>query len=189
MKARKRASTPKGPTLVEPRALSEALQREPAPLVVDVRTGMEFAGSHVAGSINLPLHTLTAQSPELTGSTEVWLICRTGNRSATAARALSAAGLKVMDVRGGLVAWRQAGYPVEHGRSLQRLVVPVILALTLGLTPFQPQPHVVEKLRWIAGGAEGMALIDWFDLLMHGAPWAWLAVVVVQLLKPRRGKK
>ncbi len=185
---RKAPKKPAGPVLVEPRALSEAMQTERPPLVVDVRTGMEFAGSHVAGSINLPLHSLTARSPELSGHDEVWLICRTGSRSATAARALAVAGIKVMDVRGGLMAWRQAGYPVEAGRSIQRLLLPGVASLTLGLAPFQPVPHVWEKLQMVTAGADGMATIDWFDLVMHGAPWVWLAVVTVQLVMPRRGK-
>lgn len=51
-------------------------------------------------------------------------------------------------------------------------------ALTLGLAPFVPEPHIVGKLRWVAGGAHGMAAMDWGDLLMHGAPWVWLAIVV-----------
>ena len=181
----RRKSTPKGPTLVEPRALNEALERPTPPLVVDVRTGMEFGGSHVAGSINLPLHSLTSSAPELSDAREVWLICRTGSRSAQAARSLAAAGLNVKDVRGGLVAWNAAGYPVERGRSVQRLFMPAIASLTLGLAPFTPEPHVLEKLRMIGGGAEGMAMIDWFDLAMHGAPWVWLAVVAVQLVLPR----
>ena len=184
--ARKKPAA-KGPDLVEPRALSEALQRSAPPLVVDVRTGMEFAISRVAGSINLPLHALTAQAPELGGREEVWLICRSGSRSATAAQALVGTGLKVRDVRGGLMAWRQAGYPVEHGRSFQRLFLPLVASLTVGLAPYLPEPHVLEKLRWIASGAEGMGAIDWFDLVMHGAPWVWLAVAAVQLVL-QRGK-
>ncbi len=60
---------------------------------------------------------------------------------------------------------------------------PLVFSLTLGLAPFTPEPHVVGKLRWVAGGADGMALMDWFDLAMHGAPWVWLlgAIAVVGL--------
>ncbi|TNE85619.1 MAG: hypothetical protein EP330_25120 [Deltaproteobacteria bacterium] len=53
------------------------------------------------------------------------------------------------------------------------------MSLTLGLAPFFPEPHVVGKIRWVAGGAVGMGLMDWFDLLFHGAPWLWLAGSVV----------
>jgi hypothetical protein len=44
-------------------------------------------------------------------------------------------------------------------------------SLTLGLAPFFPEPHIWGKLRWIAGGGQGMKLMDWFDFLMHGLPW------------------
>ncbi len=49
-----------------------------------------------------------------------------------------------------------------------------ILCLTLGLAPFFPEPHIWGKLKWIVGGAEGMALMDWFDVLLHGTPWIGL---------------
>lgn len=60
---------------------------------------------------------------------------------------------------------------------------PLVASLTLGLAPFVPEPHIVEKLRWIAQGAEGMRPIDWFDVVMHGAPWVWLAVTAVQVVR------
>jgi hypothetical protein len=50
----------------------------------------------------------------------------------------------------------------------------VLACLTLGLAPFFPEPHVVGKVRWVAGGAHGMGPMDWFDLVMHGAPWVVL---------------
>lgn len=49
-----------------------------------------------------------------------------------------------------------------------------VLCLTLGLAPFFPEPHILGKIRWIAGGAVGMELIDWFDFFMHGLPWVYL---------------
>jgi hypothetical protein len=50
----------------------------------------------------------------------------------------------------------------------------ILLCLTLGLAPFFPEPHIVGKLKWIAGGAKGMALQDYFDTLMHGFPFILL---------------
>jgi hypothetical protein len=47
----------------------------------------------------------------------------------------------------------------------------VIMSLTLGLAPFFPEPHIVGKIRWIMGGANGMTLTDYGDFLMHGTPW------------------
>jgi len=50
----------------------------------------------------------------------------------------------------------------------------VIASLTLGLAPFLPEPHLWGKLKWIFGGAVGMSPTDWFDALLHGAPWLLL---------------
>ena len=55
------------------------------------------------------------------------------------------------------------------------LRTPLMACLTLGLAPFVPEPHVVEKVRWVLQGGAGMRPIDVFDLFLHGAPWAWLA--------------
>ena len=52
----------------------------------------------------------------------------------------------------------------------------VIACLTLGLTPFVPEPHILGKIKWIAGGANGMQMMDWFDVVMHGTPWVLLIV-------------
>lgn len=49
-----------------------------------------------------------------------------------------------------------------------------LACLTLGLAPFVPEPHIWGKLKWIAGGANGMQSMDWFDTLFHGFPWLLL---------------
>mgnify|MGYP006211293223 CR=1 FL=1 len=45
----------------------------------------------------------------------------------------------------------------------------IVLTIALGLAPLMSEPHLWGKIRWIAGGAVGMKLIDWGDFLMHGA--------------------
>lgn len=60
-----------------------------------------------------------------------------------------------------------------------RLATPLVASLTLGLAPFVPEPHVVGKIRWVAGGAVGMGAMDWFDLALHGAPWVWLLAALL----------
>ncbi|MEM1413439.1 MAG: hypothetical protein AAGH15_00995 [Myxococcota bacterium] len=69
---------------------------------------------------------------------------------------------------------------------MRRLILPVLACLTLGLGPYVPEPHVVGKLRWVAGGAVGMGARDWFDLVLHGAPWVWLMVALVRFARARR---
>jgi hypothetical protein len=60
------------------------------------------------------------------------------------------------------------------------LVVLVILALTLGLAPFVPEPHLWEKLKMLAAGTLSRP-IDVFDLLWHAAPWLLLAAKLVRM--------
>lgn len=55
----------------------------------------------------------------------------------------------------------------------------IILCLTLGLAPFMPEPHIWGKLKWIAGGANGMQAKDWFDVILHGFPWLLLLRIIV----------
>lgn len=62
----------------------------------------------------------------------------------------------------------------------------IVMALTLGLAPFYPEPHIWGKLKWLAGGAVGMQPMDWFDLLLHGFPWILLMVATVQLIVQKR---
>jgi hypothetical protein len=59
----------------------------------------------------------------------------------------------------------------------------VVACATLGLAPFNP-PHVVEKLGMLARG-ELRRPIDVFDLVLHGAPWAFLFARLGLLLRGR----
>ena len=54
----------------------------------------------------------------------------------------------------------------------------VIACATLGLAPFLPVPHVIEKLGMLVRG-QLVRPIDWFDLALHGSPWAALIAKAV----------
>ncbi|MCG6967255.1 MAG: RND transporter [Chromatiaceae bacterium] len=62
----------------------------------------------------------------------------------------------------------------------QSLGLFVLVALTLGLAPFVPEPHVWEKLKMLAAGTLSRP-IDIFDLVLHGAPWLLLIVKLYRL--------
>ncbi|MEQ9297468.1 MAG: hypothetical protein RIF33_02845 [Cyclobacteriaceae bacterium] len=62
---------------------------------------------------------------------------------------------------------------------LNRWSTVLILAFSLGLAPFVPEPHIVGKLRWIAGGGSGMQPMDYIDLLFHGLPWLLLVRLMI----------
>jgi hypothetical protein len=60
----------------------------------------------------------------------------------------------------------------------------LIIALTLGLAPFVPEPHVWEKLKMLAAG-ELVRPIDIFDLLLHATPWMLLVAKLGRLAQLR----
>jgi len=55
-------------------------------------------------------------------------------------------------------------------------------AILLGLAPFLPEPHLVEKLRMLVAG-QLTRLLDIFDLMIHGAP---LLLVIGKMLMDSR---
>lgn len=57
----------------------------------------------------------------------------------------------------------------------------ILLCLTLGLAPFTP-PHLWEKLRMLVRG-ELVRPLDWFDLLLHAAPWVLALLKLVAQLR------
>lgn len=62
----------------------------------------------------------------------------------------------------------------------------VIAALTLGLAPFLPEPHLWEKLKLLAAG-DLVRPIDIFDLVLHAAPWILLLAKLGRLVQLRKG--
>lgn len=60
------------------------------------------------------------------------------------------------------------------------LTLLVLAALTLGLAPFVPEPHIWEKLKMLMAGTLSRP-IDILDLLMHAAPFVLLALKLVRM--------
>lgn len=67
----------------------------------------------------------------------------------------------------------------------QPVILFVFLALTLGLAPFVPEPHIWEKLKMLADGTLRKP-IDIFDLALHTAPWLLLAFKLYRMAIDRR---
>ena len=62
------------------------------------------------------------------------------------------------------------------------LTLAAVASVTLGLAPFFPEPHLLGKIRWLMGGGVGMQPMDYFDLLMHGAPWLLLIFILSKIV-------
>lgn len=83
--------------------------------LVDVREPREWADGHIPGAVHIPLGDLTRRAGELDKSRPVVAICRSGQRSLAATDALLDLGFSdVASMNGGMIAWAEAGKPVER---------------------------------------------------------------------------
>lgn len=84
--------------------------------LLDVRTPEEFAEGHLAGARNIDIfnnHFVDDATAVLDPARPVAVYCRSGKRSADAARLLSEKGYRVTNLNGGILAWIEDGEPVE----------------------------------------------------------------------------
>ncbi len=83
--------------------------------LIDVRTPAEVAQAHIEGGENIPLHLIPLKVDELRGDKQLIIYCRTGARSGQACAFLQSKGIdNAVNVRGGIVAWAQMGFPISR---------------------------------------------------------------------------
>lgn len=82
-------------------------------IILDVRTPLERQEGKIPGSQALPLDRLAEEWQKLPKDKEIICQCRSGARSAQAARFLAAKGYKVYNLAGGLEAWKRHKLPVK----------------------------------------------------------------------------
>ena len=85
--------------------------------LVDVRQPDEYAEGHVPGAVLIPLADVPDRVDEFAGDGPVYVVCRSGGRSASAVTFLRAQGLDAINVAGGTMAWIEAGNAVVSGDS------------------------------------------------------------------------
>lgn len=82
--------------------------------LIDVRTPAEFKGGHIPESVSVPLDTLASARVDAPG--RVVVCCASGMRSLSGREILESKGFKdVVDLKGGLKAWAQAGGRIVRG--------------------------------------------------------------------------
>lgn len=85
--------------------------------VIDIRKDSEFGEGHIINSINVPLDSLRDNLPGRLNSKElpVVMVCKTGQRSATACGILKKEGFQaIYNLEGGLTAWQSASLPLTR---------------------------------------------------------------------------
>lgn len=80
--------------------------------ILDVREPEELEEIALEDAIHVPLGSLPAEAADLPKDRELLVICRSGVRSAYAARFLLDSGFAdVRNIRGGVIAWAEARLP------------------------------------------------------------------------------
>ena len=84
-------------------------------VVLDVRTASEFAEGHLERAINIDYHQsdfVEKAKATLPLDKKIAVYCRSGRRSAGAAARLGEEGYKLVNLKGGIIAWKEADMPV-----------------------------------------------------------------------------
>ena len=100
---------------VDPIAALQLINHKNA-LVLDVRESDEYKSGHVLNSIHIPLGKLKGRTGELIKYQDrpIVVVCRSGNRSATACAILGKQGFaQAHNLAGGVVSWQKANLPLE----------------------------------------------------------------------------
>jgi rhodanese-related sulfurtransferase len=90
--------------------------------LLDVREFDEWVAGHAPEATHIPLGQLGARTAELPVDQEIYVICRSGVRSARAAQALNGAGWQAVNVGGGMQDWAAAGRPMTADSGAQPFV-------------------------------------------------------------------
>ncbi len=100
---------------VENRQLKEVLAYKDSIQLVDVRTVEEFNEKHIPGAINIDVTDgafIDSVKSKLDSGKEVAVYCKSGKRSAQAAKMLSKAGYMVSNLKYGITSWIDEGQVV-----------------------------------------------------------------------------
>lgn len=169
---------------ISPQEARAARERDPAIQMIDVRTPAEYEQAHAEGARPIPLDRLNGTALQevknAAGERPVYVICKSGGRSAKAAEMLMSAGCHpVYSVAGGTTAWEQAGLPVVRGTrktiSIERQVriAAGAIVLTGAVLAWFVHPAFVWLSGFVGAGLVFAGVTDScaMGLLLARMPW------------------
>ncbi|MDA7865235.1 rhodanese-like domain-containing protein [Akkermansiaceae bacterium] len=103
--------------------------------LVDVREPVEHAEDHIDGAKLIPLSQLEKRIGEIDRNAPVVVMCRSGKRGMEALKKLESLGVEeVLNLKGGILAWKAAGLPVGKGENkVFPLMQQVQIAIGIGV--------------------------------------------------------
>lgn len=151
--------------------------------VIDVRTPFEFQEVHANFARNEPLESLEPETimSRRNGSLDqpLYVICRTGSRGAKACEKFIAAGYEnVINVDGGILAWDEAGLPVNRGKKVMSLerqvrITAGLLVLIGAILGFFIHPWFIAISAFVGAGLVFAGITDTCGMGMMLARMPW----------------
>lgn len=100
---------------MHPDELLKQIEGGRAPIILDVRSGYEYAGGHIKGAIHAPTLRLLFGGVDIPGDKgdQLVITCEHGPRAVMAKRVLEMRGYQRISLLAGhMSAWRNAGRPL-----------------------------------------------------------------------------
>jgi rhodanese-related sulfurtransferase len=148
--------------------------------LIDVREFPEFAAGRPPGARLIPLREIDRRATGIDPTLPIYVFCRTGRRSAEAREKLLSLGFgEVRNVAGGIVAWQNAGYPLEKEErapwSLERQVRVAAGSLVLlgALLAVFVESRFIWLSAFVGAGLVFAGVTDFcgMSLLLSRLPW------------------
>lgn len=96
----------KHPNVISNEELQDKLKEVENIVLVDVREAAEYVFNHIPNAVSIPMGDLESRINELNKDQDIYVVCRTGNRSDLAAQKLVEKGFKnVVNVVPGMSQW------------------------------------------------------------------------------------
>lgn len=80
--------------------------------LLDVREDDEWAAGHATEAVHIPMGEIAGRLGDLPADQSVYVVCRSGGRSARVTAYLAANGWDATNVEGGMQAWQASGRPM-----------------------------------------------------------------------------
>ncbi len=160
--------------------VSQLQNRASSPaLLVDVRSGSEFASGHIPGAVNIPMDQIEARLDDLDRNLPIVLICQAGKRARMTAGLLESCQRQLSVLEGGTKAWIEAGLPVvasvKTRWSLERQVRlgAGLLALMGAILALTVHPYWVFLCGFVGLGLTFAGLTDIcaMGMILEKMPW------------------
>lgn len=91
-------------------------------VLLDVREDDEWIAGHAPGAVHVPMTTLADRLDEVPEGDPIYVVCRSGGRSARVTAYLNVNGWDAINVAGGMLEWARAGRPIEAATGTPEII-------------------------------------------------------------------